>query len=347
MGVVMLSCIKAKMTETYLTYNNPTDMFVVYDDTVAQKPLFAVRFWRNDWEDNTVQGEVYMGNMKYEYHYSDQGTILNDGTVTTNPSIPIIEFIENEERYSVFEPVKSLINAYNKALSEKADDLEYFADAYMYVLNALIDKKSIGDLHKNRLMQVKGDGSNNVQLGFLERPDSDGTQEHFLDRVQNTIYEKAMVANISDKDFGTNSGIALEYKMESMKNLAINKERKFTTGLREVFKYWFSVPRNVSAGMAGNWYDVSYKFTRNQPRNVSDEITAAKNADGILSEETRLGLISIVENVQEEMERLADEKEENMKNMIDAGMPTIPTGDNPATENQEAGTVDGNVEKEV
>jgi len=333
--------------ETYLTYNNPTDMFVVYDDTVAQKPLFAVRFWRNDWEDNTVQGEVYMGNMKYEYHYSDQGTILNDGTVTTNPSIPIIEFIENEERYSVFEPVKSLINAYNKALSEKADDLEYFADAYMYVLNALIDKKSIGDLHKNRLMQVKGDGSNNVQLGFLERPDSDGTQEHFLDRVQNTIYEKAMVANISDKDFGTNSGIALEYKMESMKNLAINKERKFTTGLREVFKYWFSVPRNVSAGMAGNWYDVSYKFTRNQPRNVSDEITAAKNADGILSEETRLGLISIVENVQEEMERLADEKEENMKNMIDAGMPTIPTGDNPATENQEAGTVDGNVEKEV
>lgn len=330
--------------ETYLTYNNPTDMFIVYDDTVAQRPLFAVRFWRNDWEDNTVQGTVYKENMQYEYHYSDTGTVLKDGVITTNPSIPVIEFIENEERYSVFQPVKSLINAYNKALSEKADDLEYFADAYMYVIGALIDKGSVDDLHLKRLLQVKGDGANQVKLGFMERPDSDGTQEHFLDRVRNTIYEKAMVANISDKDFGANSGIALEYKMESMKNLAINKERKFTTGLREVFKFWFNVPRNVSNGMKGNWYDVQYKFTRNQPRNINDEITSAKNADGILSEETRLGLISAVSNVQEEMDRIASEKEANMKAMLDAGMPTIP---NEPIETNTLDEADGNVEKEV
>ena len=330
--------------ETYLTYNNPMDMFIVYDDTVAQRPLFAVRFWRNDWEDNTVQGTVYKENMQYEYHYSDTGTVLKDGVITTNPSIPVIEFIENEERYSVFQPVKSLINAYNKALSEKADDLEYFADAYMYVIGALIDKGSVDDLHLKRLLQVKGDGANQVKLGFMERPDSDGTQEHFLDRVRNTIYEKAMVANISDNDFGANSGIALEYKMESMKNLAINKERKFTTGLREVFKFWFNVPRNVSNGMKGNWYDVRYKFTRNQPRNINDEITSAKNADGILSEETRLGLISAVSNVQEEMDRIASEKEANMKAMLDAGMPTIP---NEPIEPNTLDEADGNVEKEV
>lgn len=330
--------------ETYLTYNNPMDMFIVYDDTVAQRPLFAVRFWRNDWEDNTVQGTVYKENMQYEYHYSDTGTVLKDGVITTNPSIPVIEFIENEERYSVFQPVKSLINAYNKALSEKADDLEYFADAYMYVIGALIDKGSVDDLHLKRLLQVKGDGANQVKLGFMERPDSDGTQEHFLDRVRNTIYEKAMVANISDNDFGANSGIALEYKMESMKNLAINKERKFTTGLREVFKFWFNVPRNVSNGMKGNWYDVRYKFTRNQPRNINDEITSAKNADGILSEETRLGLISAVSNVREEMDRIASEKDANMKAMLDAGMPTIP---NEPIEPNTLDEADGNVEKEV
>lgn len=327
--------------QTYLTYNNPTDMFVVYDDTVAQRPLFAVRFWRNDWKNTTIQGTVYKDNLEYEYHYNDKGTNLLEGTVTTNPSIPVIEFVENDQRQSVFQNVKTQINAFNKALSEKADDLEYFADAYMYVIGALIDKGSMGDLHKKRLLQVKGDGSNLVQLGFMERPDSDMTQENFLNRVQELIFQMAKVTNINDDTFGTASGIALEYKLNDMKNLAINKERKFTSGLKQVFKYWFSVPRNVPATMVSEWSTITYTFTRNMPRNVSEEITNAKNSDGILSEETRLGMISSVNNVQEEMERLAAEKEENMKNMIGVGMPQF--GENVSLAKSDTNS-DGDVE---
>ena len=34
----------------------------------------------------------------------------------------------------IFEPVLTMINAYNKAISEKANDVDYFADAYLKVL---------------------------------------------------------------------------------------------------------------------------------------------------------------------------------------------------------------------
>ncbi len=39
--------------------------------------------------------------------------------------VPVIEYIENEERQALFEPIESLINAYDKALSEKANDVDY------------------------------------------------------------------------------------------------------------------------------------------------------------------------------------------------------------------------------
>ena len=39
--------------------------------------------------------------------------------------------IEDAEKIGLFEPVESMVNAYNKAISEKANDVDYFADAYL------------------------------------------------------------------------------------------------------------------------------------------------------------------------------------------------------------------------
>ena len=45
----------------------------------------------------------------------------------------MIEFILNDSRTGIFEGVVSLINAMNKATSEKANDVDYFADAYLAI----------------------------------------------------------------------------------------------------------------------------------------------------------------------------------------------------------------------
>lgn len=45
--------------------------------------------------------------------------------------VPATEYVENKERTCIFEPAMSMIDAYNKAISEKANDVDYFADAYM------------------------------------------------------------------------------------------------------------------------------------------------------------------------------------------------------------------------
>ncbi len=54
--------------------------------------------------------------------------------------IPIIEAMENDERLSVIKNVLPLVDEIDKAMSEKANDVDYFADAYMKVLVKMILK---------------------------------------------------------------------------------------------------------------------------------------------------------------------------------------------------------------
>lgn len=45
---------------------------------------------------------------------------------------------------------------------------------------------------------------------FMDKPNSDGTQENLIERLERLIFQISMVANISDENFGTSSGIALK-----------------------------------------------------------------------------------------------------------------------------------------
>ena len=47
-------------SETCCTYNNPLDMFIVYDNTIAQKPLFAVRYQFDS--EGKVNGQLFTIN---------------------------------------------------------------------------------------------------------------------------------------------------------------------------------------------------------------------------------------------------------------------------------------------
>jgi len=224
--------------------------------------------------------------------------------------VQVIEWIENEERMSVIEPVETLVNAYNKALSEKANDVDYFADAYLALLGAELDKDGIAKIRDNRIINLFGtEDASKIIVKFLDKPDGDATQEHLLDRIERLIYEKSMVANINDESFGNASGVALEFKLQPMKNLSINKERKVKSAMRRRFKLLFNLPTNVPAALKDEWQNLEYKFTRNIPRNIADEAATAAKLEGVVSKETQLGILSIVDNVKDEIGKMDKENE--------------------------------------
>ena len=199
-----------------------------------------------------------------------------------------------------------MIDAYNKAISEKANDVDYFADAYMKILGATLDDDDVEHIRDNRIINFDEDADRLI-VDFLQKPDGDTTQEHLIDRLEKLIFQISMVANISDENFGTSSGIAMKYKLQGMSNLAKTKERKFTSGMNRRYKLIFSNP--VSGMKEDDWVKLHYHFTPNIPSNVLEESQIAGNLDGIVSQETQLGVLSVVDNVQNEMKKIENEQE--------------------------------------
>ena len=135
----------------------------------------------------------------------------------------------------------------------------------------------------------------------------DGTQENLLNRLEDLIYETSMVANISDDDFGhSSSGTALAYKLQSMSNLAMSFDRKIEKSLRKRYKIFCSLSTNCSDPNA--WRDVEIRTTRNIPRNVLEEAQTAAQLSGIVSKETQLSVLSVVQDPAGELVKMEKEK---------------------------------------
>lgn len=301
--------------ETCTTYNSPLDTFIVYDDTSAQKPLFAVRY-RNT--DEGIAGEVFT----LESHYLITTNLKGEILLEDDPEqafyygeLSVTEFYANEERTSIFEPIITLNNAFNKGFSEKGNDIDYFSDAYLAVLGAEIDEKTTHTIRENRVINVYGtDPQTKVDIKFLEKPNADESQENYLDRLERLIFAMSMVVNINDDNFGNKaSGESLRFKYGNMSNLAKGVERKFKPSLASVYKMFFSVPINFdnhTEELASEWMNLEYKFTQNVPKNIKEEAEIMQMLDTNVSEETKLSVLSIIPNVKDEIERLRQEESE-------------------------------------
>lgn len=305
-----------------ITYLTPMDAFMIYDDSVLCRERYFVRLYVDS--DNVLHGSV--SDTEKVRWFTMKGKILWDAEEKVHgfDGVPATEYVENKERIGIFEPVLTMINAYNKAISEKANDVDYFADAYLKVLGAKLEDDDVKHIRDDRIINFEGDIEKLI-VEFLQKPDGDTTQEHLIDRLEKLIFHISMVANISDENFGTSSGIAMKYKLHPMTNLAKTKERKFTSGMNRRYRLIFSNP--VSGMKTEDFVKLHYKFTPNIPANILEESQIAQNLSGITSQDTQLSVLSVVDNVAKEKEKIEAENESLKKDPIITEMFKTNNGD--------------------
>ena len=302
--------------ELCITYLTPVESFMIYDESIIERPLFFVRRYTDN--ENTEWGSI-------SNSYGVRNFKVTGGLQWTDewqphyfPGVPATEYIENAERQGLFEPVLSLVNAYNKALSEKANDVDYFADCYMKILGTKIENDDIAFIRDTRILNFAGEDSQAIVAEFMDKPNSDTTQENLLNRIERLIFQISMVANISDENFGAASGISLKYKLQAMSNLEKTKERKFTSGMNRRYKLLFGHP--ASKVPADAWVQLHYHFTPNFPANLLEEAQIAAQMEGIVSKETQLKVLSIVDNVRDELDTIDAENAAQQQGAIEQMM---------------------------
>lgn len=298
---------------TCLTVIPPTDGVMIYDDTINHGRLAFVRHW-------STQGDQGTQNMSEVYTADTIATYSDSRVIDERPNVygvvPAVEFFDNEERLGLCDNVATLINELNDTLSSKQNQIEYFDNAYLSVLGLNLDADGDGlpdiDLQTQRMIYSPDADAVNAKIEFLAKPDADGMQEHQIDRLTNLIYQIAKVPNPNDDSFsGNSSGVAMQYKMLSMQNMAASKERKFTRSLRKLYRAVFSLTNRPEA-----WRDLKFKFNRNLPNNLSEEVTDARNLEGVVSKETQLSVLSIVDDPKAEIDRIDKEDEQKMQTAI-------------------------------
>lgn len=302
-------------TKTRTTALKPTEAFIVYDESIEPQPIYGIRYGVNDKDE--ITGTIYTRTEIIEF----KGDSLLEPVQHPFESVPMIEYVHNTERMGIFEPVISIIDQLNKASSEKANDVDYFAEAYLAFIggDANFSEEELKDIRENRVITYKSEqgNTNSVDVKFLDKPNADGTQENLLDRLERWLYQLSMVANISDESFGNSSGTALAYKLQAMSNLALNMQRKLRASLQERYRLFFTITENIPAGQSNEYANIEYTFDRNIPRNLLEESQIMQNLDGIVSRETQLGVFSRIDDVSNELERIETE-EKNYKDKFDS-----------------------------
>lgn len=301
-------------SELCITYLSPIEAFMVFDDSILERPLYFIRRYTD--RDNNEWGSI-SSDYGVRYFKVTGGLEWQDEDWQPHyfPGVPATEYVENSERQGLFEPVLTLVDAYNKAISEKANDVDYFADAYLKVLGAKVESEDVQFIRDNRIVNFEGENAEKLIVEFMGKPESDTTQENLLERTERLIFQISMVANISDENFGAATGIALKYKLQAMSNLEKTKERKFTSGMNRRYKLLFGHPS--SKVPADAWVQLHYRYTPNIPANLLEEAQIAAQMEGIVSHETQLKVLSVVDDIEGELEKIEEENATPEETIVD------------------------------
>ncbi|MYZ05699.1 phage portal protein [Lactobacillus salivarius] len=306
-----------------IAHVEPDEGFMIYDDTIKSEPLAFVRYSRDYL--NHVTGTIYYAGFSVDF----KDDKLEESVNYVWHEVPAVEFYSNEERQGIFDGVKTLIEALDKALSKKADQVDYFDNAYLLALGLNLEDEN-GEIHidrEQRFIYSPDADATNAKVEFIGKPDADGMQENLINRLIDLIYYTSMIPNLQDSAFsGNSSGVALQFKLLPMQNMAAFQERKFIKSLRRMFKVLFEsadggqIVRSVNKE---SWLDLRFTYTRNMPQNMADAVSTAVQASSLLSQQTALAMIPGIDDPQAEIKRKQDEQNETVKNAFNS-IPNTP-----------------------
>ena len=306
---------------------SPLNGFVVYNDTVEQRPLFSVHYYPTF--DDNGQKTGYKGSISTDSY-------IQDITLTATRSlqsagepvphyfgkVPLDEIYNNAERMGDFENVISLIDAYNTLQSDRVNDKEQFVKALLVITGQVLgdtdeeSSETYDAIRKHGVMTLD-QGST---ASFLTRQLDESSVEILSKSISHDIHKFSGVPDMSDENFAGNvSGVAMKYKLLALEQMTKFKERYFTEGLRYRLECIANVLR-AKGGAAIDVKDINIQFTHSLPANETELAQLIGSLSGTVSQETLLSLLPFVKDPAAEVKAVNDEKQANAERMVDSMM---------------------------
>ena len=311
---------KEGLTELDSTSIDPENVFLVYDDSIERRVLFAVYYYeiKDDTKDATkYQAEVFTQNLHYHIVLRDSstGTTQNEQVEPHNlGQVPIIEYRNNNFAIGDYEQQISLIDAYNSLMGNRVNDKEQAVESILVLYGAqLADnledaREAMSILAEEGLLELPTD----AKADFLKNALDENATEILRKALKEDIYTFSHVPNLTDENFaGNSSGVAMEFKLLGLEMITKTKEANYKRGIRQrisIFAHYLGMQQ-----IALEAHSIVPQFSRGLPKNLLELSQVINNLEGKVSLRQLISLLPFVEDPDAELEDLEEEKEKNME----------------------------------
>ena len=344
-----------KETDLTIKTLSPVNTFMVYDDTIEQKELFAVYYYVQK-DDSGKDAAKYIATV-LTAHYKWVLTIVDadgpQGLIEAGKphyfdEVPVIEYLNNKLGIGDFELQIPLIDSYNALMSDRVTDKEQFIDSILAIYGILLGDPDVEDeegktvkerLKEDRLLELP-DGA---KAEYLTRTFDESGVEILKKAIEQDIHKFSHIPCMTDESFGGNvSGVAMEFKLLGLENITKIKTRYYKKGLRKrlrLFSGWLARSRSIQIDVSS----ITETFTRGLPKNLLEISQIVTNLWGKISMKTLLSQVPFVVDVDEEIKAIEKEAQAAAKQQMEMyglGSNTPPPDDEEEPKKKKTGEVD-------
>lgn len=283
---------------------------IVYDDTVEHNKLFGLIYRAVNKGDKLDYYEIiYVDKNVKRVYKSFSKSLKQVGKEEPHAfgDVPLICYKNNPELLGDFEPVISLIDAYNLLQSDRVNDKEQLVDAILCMYGMDFDDEQADMLKESRMLaNIPADGRVEYLVKTLQENDVDVLRQN----LEADIHKISMVPNMSDNNFvGNSSGVAIRYKLLAFEQNIKNKERYMEKGLMERFKLYnnFLITKSKMSEVPVEEVDAIFK--RNLPSNDLEISQMINNLADHVDTETLISQLSFIKDASEIVELKKKEDE--------------------------------------
>ncbi len=329
----------------------PWECIFICDEIGITDSPYALRYYQVDEKDKTYTKAEFMDEEKISYwiregDMTSEGAFIMDSSEEANPiahlmdGCPLICFPNNEEMQGDCEKVLTLIDGYDRTLSDMNSEIEQFRLAYMAFHGMVPDETT---LKKALQTGAFGFPEKESRMEFVTKNINAVAVENHLQMLEKNIIYFAQSVRFTDEAFGGASGVAMKFKIFNLEAKCMVCERKFTKALRRMFKVLSGYFSRKTAAEPYDPMEWEITFVRNFPLNLLEEAQTLATLKGLVSDETALSLMSFIKDPKEEMEKMKAEQEDYMEyqKKLQEEMGPVPSEEVPPEEEGEAAPEEG------
>lgn len=288
---------------------NPLQTFFVVDNTILETPVCGVYFYSYK-ENNIDKTKIYVYDKDFLTIFVEKGGVITQESQEFHNMgyIPIIQCLNNDDAFSDIQCVTDLLDSLSLAISNSTDNLQSIANAILAASGGVLDEEAIEQLNKHKVANLPEGAS---MQWVIKNVDPTAEQQQ-VDNLLNFIFQISQVPDLTDEAFGGNqSGVAMQYKLWGLDQLWVTKTTKYKKAIVQRLKILMHLLQYQFKNTVQMLDEINITFDKNLPKDNSAEYTMVQALKDVVSKRTLLKNISIVDDVETEIEALDEEAKKN------------------------------------